>query len=379
MKNTYAYLGAAGVVGLIVFAPIVHAISATVPCSDPRGCPDLVVDPKTMNPFPETTTFTDTDCAVVEGQVTAGTRKLLRFTSTTPNFGKGDLIVGAPSDHPEWFVWAPCHGHYHFREYADYRLWTPSGYKAWQKLRRANLDALASDLLAANPSIAAQMVEGHKQGFCVIDLVEYPRRSDSGKYYDCGSNQGISVGWADEYGSYLEGQWIDVTDLPLGPYVLEDEVNAERLFDESSFRNNSAAVKVKLLPPAPPPANDNLANAIVVRRLPLRGKTSNEGATMEANEPSPCGLMDSTIWYSFTPRSDMNVIADTFGSTFDTVLAAYSGNPFPNAEAIACNDDDSGSLQSQISFHATAGVTYYFQVGGFAGSTGTINLRIRSS
>ena len=228
---------------------------AQVPCSDPAGCPNLVVDSGGAGLGQHVVveeTYSETDCAVVEGSTEAGTRRLLRFTYTTPNLGPGDLIVGAPADHPEWFEFHPCHGHSHFRAYADYRLWTPEGYKAWQALRAENPDALARDLLKKNRALASQMLVSEKQGFCVIDVIPATSSPDylgpapgPGKYFSCQSNQGISVGWADSYFfSQLDGQWIDVTDVAPGEYVLEAEVNPERLFAEANYRDNASAVRV---------------------------------------------------------------------------------------------------------------------------------------
>lgn len=138
------------------------------------------------------------------------------------------------------------------KEYADYRLWTPSGYQAWQALRARNPDALPRDLLQKNAKIASQMVEGAKLGFCVIDIIPATSSPDyvgpapgPAKYSSCRSNQGISVGWADSYFfTQLDGQWIDVTDVAPGDYILEAEVNPERLFTETSYRDNASAVPV---------------------------------------------------------------------------------------------------------------------------------------
>lgn len=231
---------------LLPIVPLIPALAqGEVPCADARGCPDLWVDRARMSPYEQTRTFSSTNCAVVEGMVQAGTRDLLRFTFTSPNSGAGDLIVGAPSQHPEWFVWSPCHNHYHFREYADYRLWTNKGYVAWTQLKAAHPEMTSAELLAANPAIAASNLAGHKQGFCVIDIIRYQSGAPS-KYHSCGSNQGIAVGWADEYGSGLDGQWIDITGIAPGSYTLEAEVNAERLYKESDYTDNSAFQVVQI-------------------------------------------------------------------------------------------------------------------------------------
>jgi hypothetical protein len=111
-------------------------------------------------------------------------------------------------------------------------LWTPEDFATWDALRNADPLKPAADVLAENPGLAP--VEGHKQGFCVIDVVLYDIAPP--KYLVC-QFQGISVGWADEYHDDLDGQWIDVTGLPAGDYVLEAEVNPEHFFEEEDYGN----------------------------------------------------------------------------------------------------------------------------------------------
>src|SRR5687767_4391597 len=115
-----------------------------VPCGDPRGCPDLIVDStRFANGTQRTENLGANSCAVQEGMVQAGARQVLRFTFNSPNVGKGDLIVGSPAAHPEWFVFAPCHNHFHFKEYADYRLWVPATWQQWEALRAAQPEKTA--------------------------------------------------------------------------------------------------------------------------------------------------------------------------------------------------------------------------------------------
>lgn len=219
-----------------------------VPCADPL-CPDLLVDTVSMQSGMrwDTRTFTESHCAVVEGAVEPGERRLLRFPYTTPNVGGGDLAIGDPDNHPEWFEWGNCHEHWHFREYADYRLWDIVGYAAWQTVRAAHPGIPPGELLAAFPEVAEHYQAGHKQGFCVIDIRVYSSSLAAPQQFtDCADNQGISVQWADEYHAFLDGQWIDVTDLAAGTYVLEAEVNPERFFAESNYANNAASIVIEI-------------------------------------------------------------------------------------------------------------------------------------
>ena len=73
---------------------------------------------------------------------------------------------------------------------------------------------------------------GHKQAFCLEDLLKYSNDSKSNGY-TCGS-QGITSGWADWYFKQLSGQWIDITGVPKGDYIVYVEINAAGTFDEGS-------------------------------------------------------------------------------------------------------------------------------------------------
>ncbi len=254
------------IVAITLFAP--PALLATkpapictpqVPCTDPRGCPDLTIDPGILaSAFIDIHTFAATDCAVVDGMATAGTRKMLLFSTITNNIGPGALFLGNPLDHPDWFVYSVCHGHYHIRDYADYRLWTVAGYNQWKALRAANPALCAQQVFDANPGLATQVVKGNKQGFCFWDVVPMgvarqstvvcPRAADPQTYFSC-DYAGLSVCWADDYDPIygeVDGQWIDVTDVPDGYYVLENESNAKRLITEADYTNNASAAKIRI-------------------------------------------------------------------------------------------------------------------------------------
>lgn len=231
-----------------------------VPCTDPRGCPDLTIDPDILQSvFIDNHTFATTDCAVVEGMATAGTRKMLLFSTISNNIGPGAVFLGNPADHPDWFEFAACHGHYHIKDYADYRLWTVSGYDQWKALRAANPTLCAQQVLDANADLATQLVKGNKLGLCFFDVLLVgqarlsttvcPRTPDPRTYVDC-DYAGLGVCWADDYDpiyGVVDGQWIDVTDVPDGDYVLENEANAKRLITEADYTNNSAAALIRIL------------------------------------------------------------------------------------------------------------------------------------
>jgi hypothetical protein len=99
-----------------------------------------------------------------------------------------------------------------------------------------------------------------KAGFCLSDRYEVAPTDRPGEpagpvwVEECGRGhpeltelrEGISVGFGDEYVPTLEGQYVDVTGLPPGRYEILHSVNAERVFRESDYGNNTASVLVEL-------------------------------------------------------------------------------------------------------------------------------------
>jgi hypothetical protein len=101
---------------------------------------------------------------------------------------------------------------------------------------------------------------------------------------------------------------------------------------------------------------------------------TNQDATKEAGEPNHAGTTGgASVWYRFTAPTAGTLTFDTAGSTFDTVLAAYTGTSVGTLTERGVNDDSTGSLQSRIeAMPVRAGTTYAIAVDGFAGATGAI-------
>jgi hypothetical protein len=121
------------------------------------------------------------------------------------------------------------------------------------------------------------------------------------------------------------------------------------------------------------PANDNFAMATTVGALPFTDSLSTVDATTQAGDPTECIGAAHSVWYSFTPASEVLVAFDTFGSDFDTVLSAYTGTAGAVTQ-IECNDDIGGSLESHIKWTAAAGTTYHVMVSGYGDSSGALEL-----
>ncbi|MDB6057711.1 MAG: hypothetical protein JWO95_1555 [Verrucomicrobiales bacterium] len=126
-----------------------------------------------------------------------------------------------------------------------------------------------------------------------------------------------------------------------------------------------------------------LFNDAFATRLLLSGPSdyvvgSNVGATRETNEPyhySSTG--GQSVWWQWQAPLSGTVTISTANSTFDTILAAYTGSSLSTLSLVANNDDYGGFATSQISFVATAGTVYQIAVDGYASSSGGIILAVQ--
>ena len=122
--------------------------------------------------------------------------------------------------------------------------------------------------------------------------------------------------------------------------------------------------------------NDTCSTATTIASAPYTNIVNTSTATMEAGDPQPgCGnnSRQKTVWYRFTAPSAGILTADTFGSSYDTILSAQTGacGAFTGVTG-GCNDDAPGSSQSQVSFIAAGGTTYFFMVSAYNGDGGTL-------
>lgn len=140
--------------------------------------------------------FSERDCALQEGAVGApGWRRLLQFEATVHNVGNGPMHIGWVNAGGEEsvFEFAPCHDHVHYRHYGIFTL--------------DDGDGLAEGELGSS-----------KQAFCVQSTDRPANHEGSPLTHDYSCRfQGIQTGWADEYIAGLDTQWIDVTDVDVGP------------------------------------------------------------------------------------------------------------------------------------------------------------------
>ncbi len=85
------------------------------------------------------------------------------------------------------------------------------------------------------------------------------------------------------------------------------------------------------------------------------------------------------VWYAYTPSCSQNVVIDTIGSNYDTLLSVHSSCPdLSDTGTVGCNDDAGGSFGqvSMVSLNVTAGTRYLIRVSGYNGASGSYTLRI---
>ena len=135
---------------------------------------------------------------------------------------------------------------------------------------------------------------------------------------------------------------------------------------------------------SPPPANDDLSGAQSVTGTSTSVNGTNRYATRQVGEPDHLPLSGSlgehSVWYSWTAPASGPVTMNTCTSSFDSVLAAYTGGSFGTMSQVASDDDACdapNAAGSRLSFNATGGTTYRIAVGGFTSAReGTFTLNV---
>lgn len=129
------------------------------------------------------------------------------------------------------------------------------------------------------------------------------------------------------------------------------------------------------------PPNDACSGAIVVNVSPFVSTVNAVAATADPTDPIPACNVNArthTLWYRYTAPRSGTIVASTSGSSYDTVLSAYTGScgglsPIPGG----CNDNASWfTQQSQIALTAVAGKTYYFMISSTVLSSGSATFRL---
>ncbi len=207
------------------YNPLATVDAVCIPQNDPN-CPvgpDLIVVQEALvsSIYLSTIEASENSCLIEENCLQGyGLRDIVRFTTHFKNIGELDYFIGNPDNNPDQFSNDNCHGHSHYEGYAEYLLFDEN---------------------------SNQLRVGVKNGFCVFDLE--CETGISGKF-GC-SLMGLSAGCSDLYDASLECQWVDVTDVDDGRYILVTRVNWDNSPDatgrvEANINNNWAQVCIIL-------------------------------------------------------------------------------------------------------------------------------------
>jgi Lysyl oxidase len=184
----------------------------------------------------------------------------LGFRSAVANVGDGPLAIEAhrPGQEAEMMVAdqivdregaprevVPDVGRLRYIVSSGHRHWHLLAFDRYE-LRRAGGDA--------------PLVRDRKTGFCLGDRYAvrgppppgtpprptYTSRCGLGSPRLLGMREGISVGYGDDYPAHLEGQYLPLTGLRAGRYVLVHRANPRRRLRERNYGNNAASLLLEL-------------------------------------------------------------------------------------------------------------------------------------
>jgi Lysyl oxidase len=192
---------------------------------------------------------------------TGKTRFLLGFESAADNVGAGPLKIrgaregveqaemqadqivvgddGTQSLIPDVgtlrYVIDPTHQHWHLTPFMRYELRHERGFRLAQPDTKSGF--CLGDRYVTDP-------EKRLRGEPVIPV--YNTNCGLGETGLLAIEEGISVGWGDNYEAWRDGQYLDLTGLPKGRYVLVHRVNSPRALRESSYANNASSALISL-------------------------------------------------------------------------------------------------------------------------------------
>lgn len=205
-----------------------------------------------------------------------GAQLCLRFDQVLANVGEGPLefrfhLPADPASTPEGDIvqrihhsdgsveersggtWEfhPTHDHFHYTGFALSRLWRVD------ETGRRGSAPVRSRRHPIGHSPSPNRV-GRKVSFCIVDIEidAWGREGDAPRTYSAPAClvptpegyllQGISAGWADVYDWFLPDQFIEVSGLADGLYLLDTVVDPDDTILEADEANNCGAVYVRL-------------------------------------------------------------------------------------------------------------------------------------
>ena len=133
------------------------------------------------------------------------------------------------------YVHLSDHQHWHLLGFERYELWTSGARSIVRRDRKQGFCLGDRYVLKANGRIPHQPLHPLYTGFCGKNRPGLTRMTE-----------GIDVGWGDDYTANLEGQYIDVTGVAAGRYLLVHRVDTRHELLESNPFNDVSCVPIDL-------------------------------------------------------------------------------------------------------------------------------------
>jgi hypothetical protein len=220
------------------------------------GAPELLPDLEQDRP---------SDVAIRTVDRGGSRRHLLVFASAVANVGAGPLVIEGrrtSTAQPRMtadqlvfhadgstqtirrvgrlrYVVSPDHEHWHLLDFDRYELRRASDFT------RVVRDRKTGFCLGDRYAVGPESGEPTFTGACGLGRRDLPRIAE-----------GISPGFGDDYRAALEGQYLDVTRVRAGRYLLVHRANPRRTLMESDYTNNASSMLLDLAWPrgrsAPP-------------------------------------------------------------------------------------------------------------------------------
>jgi hypothetical protein len=124
------------------------------------------------------------------------------------------------------------------------------------------------------------------------------------------------------------------------------------------------------------PVNDDFGNALVLAGTEGTSAGTNSLASLQPGEPRHVGNPGGrSLWWRWQAPADGSLLVSTEGSSFDTLLAVYTGNLVNALTSVAANDDAFEASGFSKVQHAVRAQTWYsIAVDGYNAATGTVQL-----
>jgi hypothetical protein len=186
---------------------------------------------------------------------------VLGFRSAVSNIGDGALVIEGHRGGPEVGTMIadqvvdrdgapkaviPDVGRLRYVVSPDHRHWHLLGFDRYE-LRRAGQRVAEVRDQKTGFCLGDRYIEsGHALQSAAAPAPVFTSRCGLGEPQLLGISEGISIGYGDDYAANLEGQYLRLTGLAAGRYVLVHRVNADRRLHETDYGNDAASLLLEL-------------------------------------------------------------------------------------------------------------------------------------